>query len=309
MLVEILGPPASGATRAYIYGAEGGFMATITSEALSGMVEGQTIPSRFLETVCALPDQVALRAKRGDAWEELTYTDYSARAAALGAALGQLGIERGDRVALLMRNRPEFHIADMAVLLLGGTPISIYNSSAPEQIQYLAGHSEAKILIVEDVDYLERVLKVRSELDDLEQVVVVDDPDGRAPADVRHWQELLDVAPLDLGAAAATAHPEDLATVIYTSGTTGPPKGVMLDHANVVWTVESLRMAMADVAISGRRMVSYLPMAHIAERMTSHYQGACLGYEVSTCPEPGLVASYLPEVKPEIFFAVPRVWE
>jgi long-chain acyl-CoA synthetase len=291
-------------------------MAKITSEALGEMVEGQTIPNRFLETVCALPDQVALRSKAtadqqeaGDGWAEMTYTEYSERAAAVGAGLAQLGVERGDRVALLMRNRPEFHVADMGVLLTGATPISVYNSSAPEQIQYLAGHSEAKVIIVEDVDFLERVLKVRGELDDLEHVVIIDDPDGRAPADVRQWHELLEVAPLDLGAAAAVAHPEDLATVIYTSGTTGPPKGVMLDHANLVWTVESLRMALGDVAMSGRRMVSYLPMAHIAERMTSHYQGACLGYEISTCPEPGLVASYLPEVKPEIFFAVPRVWE
>jgi long-chain acyl-CoA synthetase len=284
-------------------------MPPITSEALTEMVEGQTIPSRFLETVCGLPDQVALRAKQGDGWREWTYSDYSAHACALGAALGQLGIDRGDRVALLMRNRPEFHIADMAVLLAGGTPVSIYNSSAPEQIEYLAGHSEAKMVIVEDVEFLERVLKVRSELDDLEHIVIIDDPDGRAPSDVRPWQELLDVAPLDLGAAAATAHPEDLATIIYTSGTTGPPKGVMLDHTNVVWTVESLRMSMPDVATSGRRLVSYLPMAHIAERMTSHYQGACLGYELTTCPEPNLVASYLPQVRPELFFAVPRVWE
>jgi long-chain acyl-CoA synthetase len=282
---------------------------TITSESLSQMVEGQTIPSRFVETVCALPDQVALRAKRDDGWDEWTYTQYSDAAAAVGGAFAQLGIERGDRVALFMRNRPEFHIADMAVLLLGGTPVSIYNSSAPEQIEYLVGHSGCKMIIVEDVEYLERVLKVRSELDVLEHIVVIDDPDGRAPDDIRHWNDLLDVAPLDLGAAAATAHPDDLATVIYTSGTTGPPKGVMLDHANLVWTVESLRMAMPEVATAGRRMVSYLPMAHIAERMTSHYQGACLGYEVSTCPEAGLVASYLPEVKPEIFFAVPRVWE
>jgi long-chain acyl-CoA synthetase len=282
---------------------------TITNESLSQMVEGQTIPSRFRETVCALPDQAALRSKQGDAWVELTYTDYADQATAVGGALAQLGIERGDRVALFMRNRPEFHIADMAVLLLGGTPVSIYNSSAPDQIEYLLGHCEAKAVIVEDVEYLERVLKVRSELGDLEHVVIIDDPDGQAPSDIRRWNELLEVAPLDLGSAAAVAHPDDLATVIYTSGTTGPPKGVMLDHANLVWTVESLRIAMPEVAMASRRIVSYLPMAHIAERMTSHYQGACLGYEITTCPEAGLVASYLPEVKPEIFFAVPRVWE
>ncbi|MGZ8761917.1 MAG: AMP-dependent synthetase/ligase, partial [Acidimicrobiia bacterium] len=103
--------------------------------------------------------------------------------------------------------------------------------------------------------------------------------------------------------------PSDLATVIYTSGTTGPPKGVMIDHANVAWTVQCLRISLADIDVTGRRVVSYLPMAHIAERMTSHYQGIEVGYEVTTCPEAGAVASYLPQVRPEVFFAVPRVWE
>ncbi len=123
------------------------------------------------------------------------------------------------------------------------------------------------------------------------------------------WDDLLAGVPLDLDAAAAIAQPEDIATVIYTSGTTGPPKGVMLDHQNICWTIESLRLALGDLAVEGRRVVSYLPMAHIAERMTSHYQGVALGYEVSTCPEGGQIAQYLPEVRPEIFFAVPRVWE
>ena len=116
--------------------------------------------------------------------------------------------------------------------------------------------------------------------------------------------------PVDLDAARRRAQPDDIATVIYTSGTTGPPKGVMLDHANIVWTVESA------AALPGPhrphracRLVSYLPMAHIAERMTRTTRGSSARYEVTTCPEPRLVGQYLPEVRPEIFFAVPRVWE
>ena len=105
------------------------------------------------------------------------------------------------------------------------------------------------------------------------------------------------------------AQPSDLATVIYTSGTTGPPKGVMLDHENITWTVECLRLCLVDLTTEGLRIVSYLPMAHIAERMTSHYQGIILGYEVTTCPDGGAIAGYLTEVRPEIFFGVPRVWE
>jgi long-chain acyl-CoA synthetase len=282
---------------------------TVTSDDLAILVEGQTVTSRFRDTVRALPDAVALRWKDGDGWGEWTYAEYADRACRLAAGLTGLGLERGERVVLMMRNRPDFHVADLAVMLAGGTPISIYNSSAPEQVEYLAGHCHARMALAEDIGFLERILKVRSELPDLREVAVIDDPDGLAPDDVRSWDALLAGAAVDFDTAAAIAQPDDLATVIYTSGTTGPPKGVMLDHANIVWTVESLRRTLEHVATEGRRMVSYLPMAHIAERMTSHYMGAALGYEVTTCPEGGQVAAYLPQVRPEIFFAVPRVWE
>jgi long-chain acyl-CoA synthetase len=281
----------------------------MTNEMLEEQTRGQTVPSRFLRTVRARPEAVALRAKDGDGWRELTFAQYADGACRVAGGLRELGVGRGDRVVLMMRNRPEFYVADMGALLAGATPISIYNSSAPEQVEYLAGHCEAKAAILEDVGFLERFLKVRSELPALEHIVVMEDPDGVAPDDVRSWDAVLASAPVDFDDASETAQPEDLATVIYTSGTTGPPKGVMLDHANIVWTAESLRLTLAHVAAEGRRLVSYLPMAHIAERMTSHYQQALLGYEVTTCPEAGQVASYLPQVRPEIFFAVPRVWE
>jgi long-chain acyl-CoA synthetase len=281
----------------------------ITSEMLSEQTRGQTVPSRFLQTVRSRPDAVALRDRAGDGWREMTFAEYADRACRLAAGLKRLGVGRGDRVVLMMRNRPEFFVADMAVLLVGGTAISIYNSSAPEQVQYLAGHCKAKVAILEDVGYLERFLKVRSELPDLDHIVLMEDPDGLAPDDIDSWDALLASEPVDFEAATKVAQPSDLATVIYTSGTTGPPKGVMLDHANVCWTAESLRLTLAHVAAEGRRLVSYLPMAHIAERMTSHYQQALLGYEVTTCPEASQVASYLPQVRPEILFAVPRIWE
>jgi long-chain acyl-CoA synthetase len=281
----------------------------VTNEMLAEQTRGQTVPSRFLETVRARPDAVALRARDGDGWQETTFAQYAEDACRVAAGLRELGVGRGDRVVLMMRNRPEFFVADMAALLVGGTPISIYNSSAPEQVQYLVGHCEAKAAIVEDVDYLERFLKVRSELPALEHIVLMEDPEGVAPDDVGSWAAMLALDPVDIEAASTIVQPSDLATVIYTSGTTGPPKGVMLDHANICWTAESLRLTLAHVAAEGRRLVSYLPMAHIAERMTSYYQQALLGYEVTTCPEAREIASYLPQVRPEIMFAVPRIWE
>jgi long-chain acyl-CoA synthetase len=139
-------------------------------------------------------------------------------------------------------------------------------------------------------------------------LIVLEDPDGMAPEDVLRYEALLDNKPADLDALARKIKPEDLATVIYTSGTTGPPKGVMLSHSNICWTVESY-MPLLQIEPVGFRVVSYLPMAHIAERMSSHYLALGGGYEVTTCPNPGDIAAYARDVHPEIMFGVPRVWE
>ncbi|MCZ7528243.1 MAG: AMP-dependent synthetase/ligase [Acidimicrobiia bacterium] len=281
----------------------------ITNEQLAASVEGLTVPRLFAATVRERADAVALRWREGDGWGEWTWAGYADRAARLAASLGDLGVSRGDRVVIMMRNRPEFHVADLAVLLCGATPVSIYNSSAPEQIQYLAHHCGAVAAVLEDVEFLERVRKVRGDLPDLREIAVVEDPDGRAPSDVRRWDALLAADPVDLDEAVTIVAPDDLATVIYTSGTTGPPKGVMLDHANVCWTAESLFLALGRDDLPGRRVVSYLPMAHIAERMASHYLAMRVGFEVTTCPETNQLPTYLGWVRPEVFFGVPRVYE
>jgi long-chain acyl-CoA synthetase len=237
----------------------------------------------------------------------MTWAEYGDRACRVAAGLRDLGVRPGDRVLLMMRNRPEFHYADIGVLLAGGTPISIYNSSSPEQIQYLAGHSEAVAAIVGDVGMLERFLKVRSDLPDLAKLVLVD-ADGLAPSEVVPFGHLLGADPVDLAAAAATVRPEDLLTLIYTSGTTGPPKGVMISNRNVCWVLESMEQATGE-RVTGWRQVSYLPMAHIAERFCTHYLHIADGTEVTSCAEPAALASHLREVRPEHFLGVPRVWE
>ena len=122
------------------------------------------------------------------------------------------------------------------------------------------------------------------------------------------FSDLLGAAPVDLDAAVGRVRPEDLATLIYTSGTTGPPKGVMISHYNLCWVLESMNRATGE-PLSGWRQVSYLPMAHIAERWLTHYLHIAEGTDVTTCPEPTELASYLREVRPEHFLGVPRVWE
>ncbi|MGZ8733659.1 MAG: AMP-dependent synthetase/ligase [Acidimicrobiia bacterium] len=279
----------------------------VTSEELTRQTAGRTVPLAFRDQVRARPGAVALRWLDGTTWQEWTWADYGDRSARLAGALADLGVGHGDRVVLMMRNRPEFHVADVAAMLVGATPVSIYNSSSSEQVAFIAGNCSARVAIVEDAAFLATLLEARPQLPELRYIVVIDDVEHTH--DVMPWSELLERAPLDLDEAASVAQPSDLATVIYTSGTTGPPKGVMIDHANVAWTVQCLRISLADIDVTGRRVVSYLPMAHIAERLTSHYQGIEVGYEVTTCPEAGAVASYLPQVRPEVFFAVPRVWE
>ncbi|MCX7619836.1 MAG: AMP-binding protein [Acidimicrobiales bacterium] len=287
---------------------------TVTSAEIDRVVAGQTIPTEFLKTVSALTDQVALRWRNDDeSWGSWTWRDYADRVAQVAAGYRALGVQPGQRIVLMLRNIPEFHIADLAACFVGATPVSIYNSSSPEQIQYLANHCDAVLALVEDIGFLERFLKVRSELPKLANLVVLRDPDGLAPGDVYRWESLFDHGSVDLDEAAKVASPDDLATLIYTSGTTGPPKAVMISHYNVSWTVESLRLSVSEhpafSTFAGKKVVSYLPMAHIAERMVSHYQGCYLGYEVTTCPDPTGIAAYLREVKPNFVFGVPRVWE
>ncbi len=288
-------------------------MAPVTSEgnfdvmsSITDRIEGKTVARAFLDTVAGRGSAVALRWKEGDDWRELTWEQYGDQVARIAGGLRQRGVKRGDRVVLMMRNCPEFHLIDVAALMLGATPVSIYNSSAPDQVAYLVGHCEAVLGIAEDDSFLSRFEPVRGELPTMTQLGVV--RPGERGADFT-LDELLAADAIDLDAAAAEGDGEDLATVIYTSGTTGPPKGVMISNRNIMFMVESLREVMDVDELAGKRLVSYLPMAHIAERTVSHYQHAIIGTEVSTCPDPAQLAAYCRDVRPHVMFGVPRVWE
>jgi long-chain acyl-CoA synthetase len=276
--------------------------------AMARQVGGKVITHWLLRNAQESPGDVALRRRDGAGWAELTWGQVAEQAARLATAFGRLGLAAGDRVLLFLRNRPEFHVADLGTLLCRGTPVSIYNSSAPEQVAYLGAHSKARIAVVDDTGFLERLLEVRDELPDLRAVVVVDDPDRLAPADVLRLEDLLGDEPADLEAAVAAARPPDLVTVIYTSGTTGPPKGVMIDHTNIAWQCAGYG-ELVDMPPPGLRAVSYLPMAHIAERMVTHYGWMFLRYAVTTCPDVTRLAEYLAEVRPSLLFGPPRVFE
>jgi len=292
---------------------------SVTANDIDRAIEGQTIPRNFLATVRRAPEAVAFRWTHDGVTTLTTYGEYGDQAARIAAALTELGVGPGSRVVLLLRNRPEFHVADVGVLLTGATPISIYNSSSPEQIAHLVRHCGASVAIAEAA-LVGGLLEVRAELPELAHVVVVDGDGDTGVSDtfsdtfsgtfsgVEAWSSLLGAVPVDLESAAHVAAPHDLVTVIYTSGTTGPPKGVMLDHTNVCWANESLRLALG-FPTDGFRVVSYLPMAHIAERLTTHYGGLTHGYELTVCPDLHLVLAAFQESRPEVLFGVPRTYE
>jgi long-chain acyl-CoA synthetase len=256
----------------------------------------------FIRTATRQPEAVAVRELHG---AQMTWAEYADRAARFAGGLLALGVGQGDRVVLMLHNRLEFHVADVAVVAAGATPISIYNSSSPEQIAYLVNHSKAKLALVEDGEFAERVLAAAGDCPQLETVVVL----GEAPAGAVEWAQVASSEPIDLAAVAAAIDAESLLTVIYTSGTTGPPKGVMLSHTNVIAAGSVLLHYTGREADDGRRLISYLPMAHVAERMVSHYNQILRGGEVVPMADLNQLPAYLVEVHPDALFGPPRVWE
>ena len=269
---------------------------------MKAAVDAPTLAEAFRRTAANHPDIVAVRTL--DDAVSLTWPALRARVDALAGGLAGLGVRRGDTVAIMLANRPEFHVADLAAVTLGATPFSIYQTYTPDQIRYIVGDAGARVAIVEQA-YLRVMLEAAKGLPRLEHVIVVD---GEAPAGTR---ALADVeragAGFDAAASAAQVQPDDILTLIYTSGTTGPPKGVQLSHRNVMATVrifqELLRID------PGARVISWLPAAHIAERNAHHYLPIVYAGSVTTCPDPRAIVQVLPQVHPNWFFAVPRIWE
>jgi long-chain acyl-CoA synthetase len=261
-----------------------------------------TLAEAFRLTVADRSGDVAIRTK-GDAFT-ITWGELRERVDALAGGLAKLGLARGDTLALMLSNRPEFHICDLAGMMLGAAPFSIYNTYTAEQIRYLVDDAEARVLICEQ-QYLPQVLEARRELPELEHVIVID---GQAPEGTLALADVEGSNPgFDVDGAVAQIQPRDVLTLIYTSGTTGPPKGVQLIHRNLLAACEGLEV-LIQFPRDGR-VISWLPSAHIAERNAHHYLPIVYGLQITCCDDPRQVLSYLPEVRPSWFFAVPRIWE
>jgi long-chain acyl-CoA synthetase len=278
-------------------------MASSTTTATAGQaVDATTLTEALRRTAAEHPDLVAVRMP--DDSVSLTWSELVARVDALAGGMATLGVARGDCVAIMLANRPEFHIADLAAVTLGATPFSVYTTYPASEIEYLMTDSQARVAIVEQA-FLPVMLEARRNLPGLEHVVVVD---GDAPEGVLALDEVEGSDPdFDAAAASAEVRAEDVLTLIYTSGTTGPPKGVQLTHHAVMFGALGVREVIDLPA--GARVISWLPAAHIAERMAHHYIPIIYAGTITCAPNPRDVLSYLPQVRPNWFFAVPRIWE
>src|SRR5438067_9118378 len=278
--------------------------------AIDTAVSGKTICTLFADAARKWGERPALHWKKNGDWETLTWSGYRDQVAAVTLGLRSLGFGPGQFGLIMARNAPEHVIADLGIVHAGGAAISVYNTLAPEQVEYVANHSEATVAFVEDEGFLEKFLAIRSSTPHLRHLVLVH---GSAPEGVMTWESLLargrelyEADPKSFEHTWRAVGPEDTVSLIYTSGTTGPPKGVVYSHNNILWTLESVQRFWA---IEPQVLVSYLPLAHVAERFTSQWRGIALGHEVWLCPDPNLLLQFLVEARPTFFVGVPRVWE
>ena len=261
-----------------------------------------TMCEAFQRTASVDPDAVALRALGGAV--SITWREYAARVETIAAGLAGLGVNPGDTVAIMLTNRPQFHLVDTAVLHLGATPFSVYNTNAAETINYLFENAENRVVVTEE-QFVPRLIDAQAIGSKIEHIVCLDGaPHGTISlADV-------EAAPLegfDFEASWQAVRPDDLATIVYTSGTTGMPKGVEITHDGLLCTLASLRAA-EFTARHGDRVLSYLPDAHIANRAVAHYPNLLSGAEVTTVANPRDVVAALVEVRPQVFLGVPQTW-
>ena len=278
-------------------------------------VAGKTLCDVLLRNAERFGDQPALSWKKDGSWTTLNWRQYRDAVAHATMGLRALGVGPGDFVAIMARNRMEHLVVDYAAIHAGATPVSLYNTLAPEQIAYITNHCGAKVAVVEDGTFFERWEKVRADMPALEQVVLLEGADAFAGSDwvigraalVEDGAKELARDPEAFDRSWKAVRPESAATVIYTSGTTGPPKGVVISHHNVLWTVASLDRT--GQFPTGMKAISYLPLAHALERLATHWVSSWKAANVHPCPEVLQVFEYVPEVRPNAFVGVPRVWE
>ena len=278
--------------------------------------EADTIPRLFWKRVAQWSERTALREKVYGLWQEITWREYGLKARQVALGLIALGLEPGDRVAIISENNPEWLYSDMGILAAGGVTVGIYPTDSPNQVEYVLNHSGARFYLAEDEEQLDKILEIRAHIPQLQKIIIMDmeglrhfsDPLAISFAELLEQGKQLDQQdPGFFPRRLQEPQPEDLAILIYTSGTTGPPKGAMLSHRNIIRTI-AMQQAV-NPGFENDEVLSFLPLSHIAQRMVSVYNPLLAGYRINFVEELDTINENMREVSPTFFFAVPRVWE
>ena len=271
-----------------------------------------TLNQLFFEAVSKYNRPDALQVKTGGAYRPISHGEVADRVRHAARGLSSLGVRRGDRVAILSENRPEWAIADYACLSVGLTDVPIYPTLPADQVAYMLRDSGAVAVFVSNKMQAEKIREVRSQLPALKTVIGFDDISGLTNMSMTELEKRGTQGETRESIAtyredALTVKPDDLATIIYTSGTTGEPKGVMLTHDNIYSNVEASRKA---IPFDGRDTgLSFLPLSHIFERMAGHYLMFATGTSIAYAESIDTVAANMLEVRPTLVLSVPRLYE
>ena len=275
-----------------------------------------TLPKLLLENARHSGEKVALRKKEFGIWQTLSWNEFLERVRNFSLGLVNLGLERGDKVAIVGDNRPEWIIAELATQAAGGISIGIYQDSVASEVQYLLDASDARFIVAEDQEQIDKILELSGQLPKIQKVVYYD------PRGMRNYQEsiLLSFSKVeDLGIEEGNKHPglfeknvanvkaTDIAIFSTTSGTTAKPKLAMLSHANLISMGRTLPMV--DPMSPADEFLSFLPLAWIGEQTFAIACGLCVGFTINFPEEPETVQENLREIGPHTMFSPPKIWE
>ena len=279
-------------------------------------MEEKTINQVFKDRVQKYGSRIALEKKLNGKWESVSWEDYYTRAAYVGLALKDMGLQKGDRVSLLSENRLEWLYADMGVLGVGGCIVPIYPTLIDEEVEYIVSHSDSKFLIVENNAQLQKGLYTAKRYTGLQKIIVIDSTNKTANPMIMGYNELLDKGKAlynkDAEAFPSLANAiaqDDLATIVYTSGTTGVPKGAMITHKNIMAVIKALDSIEPHYAYDSDQTVPFLPLSHVFERVAGHFYGMYVGITASYAESLDTLIQDIQEKRPTVVLAVPRVLE
>jgi long-chain acyl-CoA synthetase len=292
-------------------------MSAATSLSLPILAFGSDTPQKLFRARCQQwAPQAALRHKKKGIWASISWAQYFDQARAVGLALHSLGLQRGDAIAILSENRPEWLYADFGAQCMGILSTGIYPTSSPEQVQYVLQDAAVRVLFVENQEQYDKALSVRDNCPALLRIVITDLKGLRDLADpmATPFEQFLALGQAQAAADAQrfdacidASQPDDIAFLVYTSGTTGAPKGAMISNRNLVFQINSVQQYLNLQPLD--RTLSFLPLCHIAERMSTAYNPLAQGQTVHFPENAGTVFNDVREVAPHVIFGPPRFWE